>query len=105
MRACVRSSVRIYQGHNSYVYVWISKLFDTVFDLEEEKFHLKYFFLSRLKVKVTLEGHINKLVQALTPTFMQRLQNKLAQFISFMSSSVIYNICSGRWKVKVTLEG
>ena len=47
------------RGHNSYIYAWISKLFDTVVVLEEEKCHLKHFFLGRLKVKVTLEGHIN----------------------------------------------
>ena len=51
-------SVQICLGHNSYMYGWISKLFDTVVVLEEEKCHLKY-FLGRLKVKVTFEGHIN----------------------------------------------
>ena len=56
---CVRASVQICVGHNSYMYVWISKLFDTVVVLEEEKCHLKH-FLGRLKVKVTLEG--NRLV-------------------------------------------
>ena len=56
MHACV--SARVYPGHNSYIYAWISKLFDTVLVLEEEKYHVKR-FLGRLKVKVTLEGHIN----------------------------------------------
>ena len=28
------------------------------------------FFLGRLKVKVTLEGHINEIFWAITPTFM-----------------------------------
>ena len=40
-RAC--ASVRICLGHNSYIYAWISKLFDTVVVLEEEKCHLKLF--------------------------------------------------------------
>ena len=52
---CVHLSVRICPGHNSYIYECISKLFDTVVVLEEEKCHLKH-FLGRLKVKVTLEG-------------------------------------------------
>ena len=56
---CKYASVRICPGHNSYIYGWVSKLFDTVVVLEEEKCHLKLFFLGRLKVKVTLEGHIN----------------------------------------------
>ena len=56
--ACVCVSVEICPGHNSYIYAWISKLFDPVGVLEEEKCHLKH-FLGRLKVKVTLECHIN----------------------------------------------
>ena len=57
MRAYVRAgllrlSVRIYPGHDPFIYGWISKLFDTVVVLEEEKCHLKH-FLGRLKVKVT----------------------------------------------------
>ena len=55
---CMHVSVQICPGHNSYIYAWISKLFDTVVVLEEEKCQLKH-FLGRLKVKVTLEGHIN----------------------------------------------
>ena len=51
-------SVQICLGRISYIYAWISKLFDIVVVLEEEKCHLKH-FLHRLKVKVTLEGHIN----------------------------------------------
>ena len=47
------------QGHNSSFYTWISKLFDFVVVLEEEKRSLKHFFLGGLKVKVTLEGHMN----------------------------------------------
>ena len=42
----------------SYIYAWISNLFVTAVVLEEEKCHLKQ-FLGRLKVRVTLEGHIN----------------------------------------------
>ena len=45
-----------FPSHYSYIYGWISNLFDTV--VIEEKCHLKH-FLGRLKVKVTLEGHIN----------------------------------------------
>ena len=36
MHACVRMSVRICLGHNSYIYAWILKLSNTVFVLEEE---------------------------------------------------------------------
>ena len=60
---CARAhaSVWICPGHNSYIYAWISNLFDTVVALEEMKCHLKH-FLGRLKVKVTLKGHINELL-------------------------------------------
>ena len=54
----MRASVWICLGHNTYIYGWISKLFDTVVVLEEEKCHLNI-FIGRLKVKVTLEDHIN----------------------------------------------
>ena len=50
VRACVRPNLS-----GSYIYAWISKLFDTVVVLE---CHLKR-FLGRLMVKITLEGHIN----------------------------------------------
>ena len=56
--ARVRACVRICPGHNSYIYAWIVKLFDTVVVLGEEKCFLKH-FIGRLKVKVTLEGHKN----------------------------------------------
>ena len=46
-------------------------------------------FLGRLKVKVTLEGHINKLVWAVTPTIMYGFQNNFAQVFSLRSCSVI----------------
>ena len=36
-------------------------------------------FLGRLKVKVTLEVHINKINRAITPTFMHGFQTNLAQ--------------------------
>ena len=65
MCAQVRASVRICPGHNSYIYAWISKLFDTVVVLEEEKCSFKH-FLDRLKVKGTLEGHINEPFRAIT---------------------------------------
>ena len=50
-----RASIQIRLGHNSYIYAWISKLFDTLVVLEEEKCYLKH-CLGRLKVKVTLKG-------------------------------------------------
>ena len=53
---CVRPSIRICLGHNSYICAWISKLLGTVV-LEEEKCPLKR-FLGSLKVDVTREGHI-----------------------------------------------
>ena len=40
---CVHLSVRICPGHNSYIYEFILKLFDTVVVLEEEKCRLKFF--------------------------------------------------------------
>ena len=86
--ARARASVRICQGHNSYIYAWISNFFDTVVVLEEEKCHLKH-LLGRLKVKVTLEGHINELFWAITPKHMHEFQNNFAQVISLKSRSVI----------------
>ena len=45
MYACMYLSIHLdCQGHNSYIYGWISNLFDTVVVLEEEKCHLKHFF-------------------------------------------------------------
>ena len=46
-------------------------------------------FLGRLKVKVTLEGHINVLLLALTPTYMQGFQNNFAQVFSLKSRIAI----------------
>ena len=88
MHACVRMSVWICLGHNSFNYAWISKLFNTVFVLDEGKCHLKY-FLGRLKVKVTVEGHINELFWAITPTCMHGFQNNFAQVFSLKSRSAI----------------
>ena len=51
-------------------------------------------FLGRLKVKVTLEGHINELCWAITPTYMHGFQNSFAQVFSLKSRSAIWNICS-----------
>ena len=46
-------------------------------------------FLGRMKVKVTLEDHINELVRAITHTFMHRFQNNFAQVFSLRSSGAI----------------
>ena len=51
MHACVHPSMQIFPGHSSYIYGWISKLFDTHVVFEEEKCHLKH-CLGRLKVKL-----------------------------------------------------
>ena len=45
------------------------------------------------------------LVRAIICTFMHGYQNYLAQLLSSRSRSAIRTICSGRLKVKVTLEG
>ena len=44
-----------------------------------------------------------ELGQAKTSAFMYGFKNNLAQLFSFRSA--MWNICSGRLKVKVTLEG
>ena len=46
-------------------------------------------FLGRFKVKVTLEGHINELFWAITPTYMHGFQKKFAQVFSLKSRSAI----------------
>ena len=46
-------------------------------------------FLGRLKVKVTLEDHINELFWAITPTYMHGFQNNFAQVFSLKSRSAI----------------
>ena len=46
-------------------------------------------FLDRLKGKVTLEGHINELFWAITPTYMHGFQNNFAQVFSLKSRSAI----------------
>ena len=86
--ARVHPSVWICPGQNTYIYAWISKLFDTFVVLGEEKYHLKH-FLGRLKVKVTLEGHINKLFWTITPTYMHGFQNNFAQVFSLKSRIAI----------------
>ena len=43
----------------------------------------------RLTVKVTLEGHINELFWAITPTCMHGFQNNFAQVFSLQSKSAI----------------
>ena len=46
-------------------------------------------FLGTLKVKVTLEGHINELFCAITPIFMHGFQNNFAQVFFWKSRSSI----------------
>ena len=82
-------SIRICLGHNSYIYTWISKLFNTIFVLGDEKCHWKH-ILGRLKVNVTLEGHINELFWAITLTYMHGFQNDLHRCPS--------------WRVKLSFE-
>ena len=43
-----------------------------------------------------------KFVQTITPTILDGFQNKFAHLFSIMSRCAIWNICSGRPKVKVT---
>ena len=50
-------------------------------------------FLGRLKVKVTLEGHINELFWAITPIYMHGFQNNFPQVFSLKCRSAIWNIC------------
>ena len=52
------------------------------------KVPLKY-FLGRLKVKVTLEGHINELFWVIAPTYMHGFQHNFAQVFSLKSRSAI----------------
>ena len=42
-----------------------------------------------MKVKITLEGHINWLARAINPTAMHGFQNNLANLFSLRSSSAI----------------
>ena len=56
--------------------------------LGEEKCHLNI-FIGKLKVKVTLEGHINEIFWAITPTYMHGFQKKFAQVFSLKSRSAI----------------
>ena len=46
-------------------------------------------FLGRLKVKVTLKGHIKELFWATTPIYMHEFQNNFAQMFSLKSRSAI----------------
>ena len=87
MRGYVRP-FGICPSHNSCIYAWISKLFDTVVVLGEEKCHLKH-VLGTWKVKVTLEGHINELFVAITPTYMPGFQSNFAQVFSLKSGSAV----------------
>ena len=45
--------------------------------------------LGRLKVKVTLEGHISELLWAITPIYMHGFQNNFAQVFSLKSRITI----------------
>ena len=47
------------------------------------------FLIGRIKVKVTLEGHINLLVRAVTSIFKHGFQNNFAQVLPLRSSSAI----------------
>ena len=67
------------------------------------------FFSGRLKVKVIgvklrSKRSSNKLVWAITGTFMHGFQNNFAQLLSSRRNSAVRNICSRRLMVKVTLE-
>ena len=46
-------------------------------------------FLGRLKVNVTLEGHINEHFWAISPIYMHQFQNNFAQVFSLKSRSTI----------------
>ena len=46
-----------------------------------------------------------QIFQAIISTFVHGFQNNLAQLFALRSKSAILNICTGRLKVKVTLEG
>ena len=49
--------------------------------------------------------HLSGFVQAITCTFVHGFQNNLAQLVSLKSKIATGDICSGRLKVKVTLDG
>ena len=49
--------------------------------------------------------HLSGFVLAITSTFMHEFQNNLAELYFLTNRSAIWNICSGKLKVKVTLEG
>ena len=46
-------------------------------------------FLGRLKVKVTLEGHISELLWAITPTYTHGFRNNFAQVFSLKNRIAI----------------
>ena len=47
------------------------------------------FCSGRLKVKVTLDGHINELLWTITPTYMHGFQNNFAHVFSLKSRIAI----------------
>ena len=59
-----------------------------LFVLEEEQCHLKH-VLGRLRVNVTLAGHINEIFRAITPTYMHGFQNNFALVLSLRNGSAI----------------
>ena len=56
-------------------------------------------------LRVCMQCVYVQFVLTITCTFMHGFQNNLAQLFSLRSGSAIGNICSGRLKVKVTVEG
>ena len=49
--------------------------------------------------------HPSVFVCGITSTFMHGFQDNLAQLFSLQSRSAILNICIGKLKIKVTLDG
>ena len=86
----VRASVRICLGHNSYIYAWISKLFDTVVVLGKEKCCLNH-FLGRFKVKVKINIHSKCIfVLYLYHLFQYIIRGKMACIECFRMLSLVF---------------
>ena len=49
--------------------------------------------------------HPSKFVRAITCTFMRGFENNLAQLFFLRGRRAVLNICLGRLKIKVTLDG
>ena len=56
-------------------------------------------------VRACIVHALSGFVPAITCTFVRGFRNNMAQLVSLRSKSAIGNICSGRLKVKVTLDG